>query len=131
MKFGCTLLIVSDVDKSLKFYESAFDLKRKFYHLEGDQGYGELDTGATTLGFVSHGQAKSEGLDFELPNLAGPAPALLVGIVVGDVQEAYDKAVSKGASPISPPQAKPWGETLAYVRDVDGFLVTLGTGVEN
>ena len=52
MKFGYTLLYVVDVPKTVAFYETAFGLKRKFVH---ESGYGEMETGATKLGFVSLG----------------------------------------------------------------------------
>ena len=37
----------------------------------------------------------------------------------------FDKAVAAGATPISKPQKKAWGQTVSYVRDLNGFLVEL------
>ena len=48
MRFGYTILYVVDVAASLDFYERAFDQRRRLLHESGQ--YGELDTGATTLG---------------------------------------------------------------------------------
>jgi len=31
--------------------------------------------------------------------------------------------------PVQPPVAKPWGQVVSYVRDVNGFLVELCTAV--
>ena len=45
MKLGYTILYVSDVEKTVAFYEAAFGLTRRFIH-EG--GYAEMDTGETT-----------------------------------------------------------------------------------
>ena len=59
LRFGYTLLYVDDVEATLAFYESALGLSKKFLNKEGDLAYGELETGATTLGFVSHPLARS------------------------------------------------------------------------
>ena len=40
---------------------------------------------------------------------------------------AYARAVEAGAAPLAEPAVKPWGQTVAYVRDPDGVLVELGT----
>ena len=42
-----------------------------------------------------------------------------------NVQAAFDRAVEEGAAAVSPPQTKPWGQDVAYVRDPDGNLVEL------
>lgn len=125
MKYGYTLLYVSDVEQTLEFYESAFGFKRKFMHKEGDQEYGELDTGAVTLGFVSHALAGSHGFDYAKPDSNGLAPAFEVGFVTDDVRAAYDKAVAEGAVAVAAPKTKPWGQTVSYVRDNNGFLVEI------
>lgn len=57
MEFGYTLLFVTNVEKTIEFYAAAFGQKRKFLSVDGESEYGELDTGATTFGFVSHGLA--------------------------------------------------------------------------
>jgi catechol 2,3-dioxygenase-like lactoylglutathione lyase family enzyme len=61
MTFGYTILYVTDVEKTVAFYESAFGLKRKFVH---ESGYGELDTGETKLAFASVELATSSGVSF-------------------------------------------------------------------
>lgn len=47
VKLGYAILYVSDVTKSVKFYESAFGFSRKFITTEND--YAELITGETTI----------------------------------------------------------------------------------
>jgi lactoylglutathione lyase len=49
--------------------------------------------------------------------------------VTHNVQAAYDRAVEEGAAAVSPPQTKPWGQDVAYVRDPDGNLVELASPV--
>jgi lactoylglutathione lyase len=52
MRFGYTILYVSDVASSLEFYERALGQRRRFLHESGQ--YAELDTGDTALAFAAH-----------------------------------------------------------------------------
>ena len=122
MKFGYTILYVKDVEKTVAFYESAFVLKRKFVH---ENGYGEMDTGETKLAFAGVELAMSNGVSFVPANPEGPAPAVEVAFVTDDVQAAFAMAVKAGAVPVAEPKQKPWGQTVGYVRDLNGFLVEI------
>jgi len=122
MKFGYTILYVKDVGKTVAFYESAFGLKRKFVH---ESGYGEMDTGETKLAFASVELATSNGVSFVQANSEGPAPAVEVAFVTEDVQGTFAAAVKAGAVPVAEPRQKPWGQTVGYVRDLNGFLVEI------
>ena len=122
MKFGYTILYVKDVEKAVAFYESAFGLKRKFVH---ESGYGEMDTGETKLAFASVELATSNGVSFIPANPEGPAPSVEVAFVTDDVQAAFGVAVKAGAVPVAEPKQKPWGQTVGYVRDINGFLIEI------
>ena len=128
MKFGYTLLYVQDVEKTVEFYESAFRLKRRFLH---EAGYAEMETGDTTLGFVAQSVVESNGVDYTEPDPAKPPPAVEIAFVTEDVATAYERAVKEGATAVSPPKEKPWGQTVSYVRDLNGFLVELCTAVQS
>ena len=43
--------------------------------------------------------------------------------------DATDKALSAGATKVTAPAKKPWGQTVGYVRDNNGFLVELCTAI--
>lgn len=127
MKLGYTIIYVADVPRSIAFYEAAFGLERKFIH--ESNLYGELDTGETTLAFAGIEAAEMNGLSV-LPNTPkGPAAAWEICLVTDDVNAAYDRAVSNGCSPVSGPSEKPWGQTVSYVRDLDGCLVEIASPV--
>lgn len=125
MLFGYTILYVEDVPRTLSFYEAAFGLKRRFLHEGGD--FGELDTGATILAFSSRKLIAELGKNPSAP-VAG-SPCFEIAFVTEDVPEALDKALSAGAVLVQAPEDMPWGQTVAYVRDPDGFLVELCTPV--
>lgn len=125
MKFGYTILYVRDVQTSLAFYQSAFGLEQKFLHESGT--YGELATGETTLAFATAEVLDATNLPAGQPDAA--APVLEIALVTEDVQAAFDAALAAGAAEVSPPKDTPWGQTVAYVADTDGFWVELCTPV--
>ncbi len=120
MKFGYTILYVNDVEQTMRFYEAAFGLIRRFIH-EG--GYAEMDTGDTTLAFASFEVAQGAGLSFLEPSADGPSHAVELAFVTDDVAAAFAQAVLAGAESVAEPTQKPWGQIVSYVRDINGFLV--------
>ena len=124
MKFGYTILYVKDVPRAVAFYEDAFGLGRKFVHEAGL--YAEMDTGATTLAFAAFGLAKSNlPCGFSENHPEEPPAGFEIALVTDDVPAAYEHAVSAGATAVSPPVSKPWGQVVAFVRDKDGIVVEL------
>ena len=70
MQFGYTILYVDDVPATLAFYGQAFGLTTRYMHESGS--YGELETGATALAFVSHTLLRQIGKTPQLPVLDKP-----------------------------------------------------------
>ena len=129
VKFGYTILYVENVEKSIAFYENVFSFPRKFITPEND--YGELNTGETTISFASKklaSQNLKEG--FIESNLEDKPFAIELGFITDEVEELVQKATSFGAVLVTEPKKKPWGQTVAYVRDLDGFLIEICTPVE-
>jgi lactoylglutathione lyase len=124
MKFGYTIVYVPNVAASLAFFEQAFGFKTRFLHESGT--YGELETGATTLAFAAHELAE---MNFPAGHIAAHSSDKPLGIEIGfvteDVSSAHEAAVAAGATELSPPTAKPWGQVVSYVRCPDGMLVEL------
>ena len=123
MKFGYTIIYVADVQASLDFFEKAFGFKRKFYH---ESGYGELDTGATTLGFATHELGASNlPAGYVAADRSERPLGMEVAFVTDDVASAHKRAVGAGAKSIKEPIVKPWGQTVSYVCAPDGMLVEI------
>jgi uncharacterized glyoxalase superfamily protein PhnB len=124
LKLTYTTLFVPDVAAALDFYARAFGMSPKMVHESGQ--YAELDTGGTTLAFAAHALARGVvGLEYTPTAPDAPPPGFELALEPQDVAAAYDRAVAAGAAPVSPPQDKPWGQTVAYVRDHRGVLVAL------
>jgi len=121
MRFGYTILYVPDVRAALAFYGKAFGLPTRFLHESGD--WGELDTGSTSLAFCAHGLLTQMGKTVAAPDAR--QPCFEVALVTDDVAAAYAQALAQGALPLQAPQDMPWGQTVAYVQDLNGFWVEL------
>ncbi|MEZ5537855.1 MAG: VOC family protein [Thiolinea sp.] len=126
MPLAYTILYVGDVAATLDFYEKAFGLQRKMLHESGD--YGELDTGSTTLSFSSLNLMKQIGKNPGKPVRGNPC--FEIAFTVEDVAAALDRAVQAGAELVQAAEDMPWGQTTAYVHDLNGFLVELCTAME-
>ena len=126
MQFRWAIVYVRDVEASVRFYERAFGVGLRFTAPGGE--YAELETGDTALGLASNKLAASNFAPPIRENDPGLPPAAFeIGFEVEDVAAAYAHAVEAGATPLAEPVEKPWGQTVAYVRDPDGILVELGS----
>ncbi|MGL4619314.1 VOC family protein [Chroococcidiopsis sp.] len=126
MKFSYTILYVKDVSQAVAFYERAFSLKKRFMH-EGGQ-YAEMETGGTTLAFASNELARSNlPQGFQENSISNPPAGIEVGFVTEDVSAAFANAMNAGAVVVVEPKVKPWGQTVAYVRDLDGILIEIAS----
>jgi len=110
----------------VEFYEQAFGLQRGFIHDSG--GYAEMATGETKLAFVSIEQAGSvlPG-GFTALDPGKPPVGMEIALVTADVAGIFARAVGAGAVGVLEPTEKPWGQTVAYVRDPVGTLVEIAS----
>ncbi len=128
VSLGYVVLYVKDVSASLKFYEEAFGLTRRFFNDDHGKAYGELETGAARLAFYSLELANEHSKQGIAVATSDKGPlGFEISLVTSDVPALYARAVKAGATAVSAPEAKPWGQTVAYLRDKDGHLVALGT----
>lgn len=128
VKFGYTIIYVSNVNAALSFFEKAFDMKRKFLTEEND--YGELDTGETTLAFASHQLGSSNFSGGYISGSTSEKPlGTEIALVAADVHAIHSSALKHGAVEIKAPEQKPWGQVVSYVRCPSGILLELCTPV--
>ena len=126
IKFSYTILYVKDVTKAISFYEQAFGFKRKF--IAPGNEYGELITGETVLSFAAVQLAKTNLSAGFIESSADNKPfGIEIGFTTENVEEVFNNAVKAGALAVEKSKVKPWGQTVAYVKDFDGFLIELCT----
>ena len=123
MQFAYTILYVQDVRATVAFYEAAFGLQRRFVHEAGD--FAEMETGATALAFSSFALMQTLGKN---PRRAeAGAPQFEIALTTSDVPAAVARAVAAGARLVKAREQMPWGQTVAYVADLNDVLVELCT----
>lgn len=128
MKLGYTIIYVPSVESSLRFFAEAFGLEQKFLHESGD--YGELNTGETTLAFASHQLGAMNFPEGHVRASDSKRPlGIEIALVTSDVHAAHRSALAHGATELSAPSQKPWGQTISYIRAPDGSLIELCTPV--
>jgi len=124
--FAYTILYVQDVLKTIDFYTKAFGFEQKF--VTPDNTYAEIVTGNTTLSFAKTTLAKTnlKGGFIESSLLQKPF-GIEIGFTTDDVEAMIKKATAAGATLVEKPKTKPWGQVVAYIRDLDGFLIEICT----
>jgi catechol 2,3-dioxygenase-like lactoylglutathione lyase family enzyme len=115
MRYASTIVYVPDVRAALRFYSDAFGLAEAF--VAPDDSYGTLAGDGGHLAFAAQKMA---------PEPPGAPAGFEVWIEADDVPAAFAAAQAAGATPLVEPVTKPWGQTIAYVRDPSGILVEIG-----
>ncbi|MGH3103742.1 MAG: VOC family protein [Gaiellaceae bacterium] len=122
------IFAVSDLARSLEFYERAFDWPRN--QLIDYANYVELlppDGGSLGL-YERDGFAETVGGDpIEVPN-GHVAPAYLY-VRVDDAHATATKVEAAGGRPLSPLTSRSWGEEAAWFADPDGNVVAVAQPV--
>lgn len=127
--FSYTILYVADVTNSIEFYENAFGFTRKFIDPTGT--YGELKIGPTVLSFAKHELVINNiTSEYIRSDIRQKPLGFEIGFTTEHVQEVMNSALKFGAELVVDVTQKPWGQTVAYVRDLDGFLIEICTPMD-
>ena len=130
MKYSHTLLYVADVAQTMTFYTEAFGFSAKFTTPELD--YGEIITGEVVIGFASYELAHSNLKNgFQKSSVAEKPFGIELCFTSENIEADIAKALAAGAIEVEPITEKVWGQSIAYLRDINGFLIEIGTPMEN
>jgi predicted enzyme related to lactoylglutathione lyase len=127
MKFGYTIIYVPNVANALNFYQKAFGFEISFLH--ESQTYGELATGTTTLAFAAEEMREFNGIETLNNRLENTSCGIEIAFVTNNIENSFKKALDAGAILVKKPTQKPWGQIVAYVKDINGVLIELCTPV--
>ena len=128
VRFGYTIVYVSNVNDALSFFEKAFKMNRKFVTEEND--YGELNTGETTLAFATHALGSSNFPGGYISGSASEQPlGTEIALVTSNVDAVHSSALKFGAVELKGPEQKPWGQMVSYVHCPSGILIEICTPV--
>jgi len=125
MKFSHTSLFVKNVPQAVAFYEKAFGMKKRFIHESGQ--FAEMELGEAVLHFAASEAVKANlSPGFQENSLSDLPAGIELCFETEDVASAFSTAVAAGATAYAEPITRPWGQVVAYVRDLDGILVEIG-----
>jgi lactoylglutathione lyase len=73
--------------------------------------------------------ADMNGFAIRKNSVSEAAAGFEVAMVTDDLDGLYARALAAGATAVKPPEQKPWGQHVGYVRDLNGCLVELCTAI--
>ncbi len=130
IQYAYTILYVSDVPKTIEFYEKAFGFERKFLTPEND--YGEILSGSTTIAFANIELGNSNFKNgFTQSTLSEKPFGIELAFTTEQVNEVMENAIKNGAELLSEQVTKPWGQQVGYLRDLNGFIIEICTPIHN
>ena len=113
-----TMVVVSDMDKSVEFYRDKLGIPLKFQSPE----WTEFQTGTTTLALHGGGVPRTGPPTGDPSKQAG---ACSIGFNVEDVDATYQELQAKGIRFVMPPtQREEEGIKLAVALDPDGLPIS-------
>ena len=113
-----TMIIVSDMKKSVEFYRDLLGIPLKFESPE----WTEFATGTTTLALHGGGIAREYHDTGDQSKVAGSCS---IGFNVDDVDKTYEELKAKGLRFVMPPtQREGEGIKLAVAIDPDGLPIS-------
>lgn len=128
VKLGYVILYVENVSQTIEFYERAFGFERKFVTPEGD--YGELEPGDTTVAFASIELGNTNFRNgFQIISNSDKPVGVELVFVTENIEADFNTALDEGAFEYEPLSRKPWGQTVGYLRDINGFLIEICTPI--
>src|SRR5262245_2103813 len=121
MRSMITMITVSDMDRSVRFYRDILGLKLRFQSPD----WSEFDTGGTTRAL--HGGGKPQSAPQGREQVAGTAS---IGFNVEDVDKLYEELKTKGVRSVMPPTERSGeGIRLTVFLDPDGLAVSFAQSV--
>ena len=117
-----TMVMVSDMDRSVRFYRDTLGLKLRFQSPD----WTEFDAGSSTLAL--HGG----GVPAPPPEKERYAGRASIGFGVENVDKVFEELKSKGVRVVMPPTQRPSeGVRLAVVLDPDGLPLSISQTVSH
>ena len=123
MQLGYVILYVPDVRGHGRFLRRRrFRLELRFIHDSGH--YAEMETGATALAFANEKFTPTKGL-FTANRPGHQAAGAEIALRERRRGAEFRARRQYGAKIVLLPVRKPWGQTVCYVKDNNGFLVEI------
>jgi lactoylglutathione lyase len=119
------LVYVDDVAATSSFYQRALGLEQTMATEDGT--YVQLNTGEVALAFASSAAIEHLGLPMQAPSMDVLAHATQFAFEAEDVSLAFQRFIDAGGIAVNEPVTRPWGQVVSHVRDINGFIVEIGS----
>jgi catechol 2,3-dioxygenase-like lactoylglutathione lyase family enzyme len=119
-------LTVSDVQRSVQFYQRIFGAKLTRKSVLGPDDPAYVQLGNTWLIFNPGGGPTPDKPGVTLTTPPDPnVVSSFMNLRVADIRACYDLWKSRGATFLTEPKEK-FGETRCYICDPDGYIIEVG-----
>lgn len=121
MKFVCSLIVVSEIERSRAFYENLLNQKIKFDFGENVTYYGDfaIHSKKHFKGLIDNKSIKKGSNDFELY------------FEYDDLEEIVEKLKKNKVCFVHDLREQPWRQKVVRFYDPDGYLIELGESMEH
>ena len=109
-EIGTIIIFTAHIDKLAKYYEKCLSLGAPTSNTENHIGY---SLGSIYFGFDQKDVMKEA------------SGSVTLWFRVDDIDATFQSFVKYGGTEVYQPHKKPWGATIAAVKDLDGNLVGL------
>lgn len=119
-------LFVEDMPKMIRFYRDVlgFEIKES----EDTSNVYLVKDGTLFLLYGRNNFEKMTGRKYEyLKGTNGHFEIALYVDTFEEVDEEYERAISKGAISVLEPTTEPWGQRTCYIADPEGNLIEIGS----
>lgn len=126
MKLDGFGLFVNDMGKMIRFYRDVlgFEIKED----ENTPNVYLIKDGTLFMLYGRNNFEKMTSRKYEYINgFNGHFEIALYVDTFEEVDKEYEKAISKGATPILEPTDEPWGQRTCYIADPEGNLIEIGS----
>lgn len=125
MKLRSAMMYVPNVNETVLFYQTAFGMELEMASEDGQ--YAQLKSGDVALAFANEEAIAPLGLPMDTARPDRASHAVQFAFETDDVSAGFDRAIAAGATPVNAPTARPWGQVVAHIRDLNGFMVEIGS----
>lgn len=119
-------ILVEDMPKMLRFYRDVLGFEIK----ESEDTSNVYLVKDGTL-FLLYGRKDFETMTSrKYEYLKGPNGHFEIALYVdtfAEVDEAFNRVIKQGATPILEPTTEPWGQRTCYIADPEGNLIEIGS----
>ncbi len=92
-----------------------------------DGRYAQLATGDVALAFAAASAITELGLPMKTMSNDTPAAPVQFAFEAEDVALAIEQFVAAGGIVVNQPETRPWGQVVAHLRDINGFIIEIGS----